>query len=115
MSRPTSSPARYPAEERPAARAEATAPERPDGLPNERVARAWDDKLDGDTGSARNLKREAKDTPAALETTDPGHSPTRKSTRGSTSHLKGATAKTTAVTRQVTSASARAHRSQTRH
>ena len=91
-----------------------TTTERPEGLPNERTGREWDDKIDGEPGAARNLKRQAQDTPAALETVEPGQTPSRKSTRGSTSHLKGATAKTTAVKAQVSSPSARAQRSQTK-
>ena len=92
-----------------------TTTERPEGLPNERTGREWDDKIDGVPGAARNLKRQAQDTPAALETVEAGQTPTRKSTRGSTSHLKGATTKTTAVKARVSSPSARAQRSQTQH
>ena len=88
-----------------------TTHERPAGLPNERTGREWDDKIDGLPGAAHNLKRQAQDTPAALETVEPGQTPTRKSTRGSTSHLKAATPKTTAVRNEVRSPSARARRS----
>lgn len=88
-----------------------TTHERPAGLPNERTGREWDDKIDGVPGAASNLKRQAQDTPAALETVEPGQPRTRKSTRGSTSHLKAATPKTTAVRNEVRSPSARAQRS----
>ena len=91
-----------------------TTHERPEGIPNERTARAWDDKIEGDIDSPHNLKRQAQDTPAALETTEHGKTPSRKSTRGSTSHLKAATPKTIAVQNEVQSPSARAHRSQSR-
>lgn len=89
-----------------------TTQERPAGLPNERTGREWDDKIDGVPGASSNLKRQAQDTPAALETVEPGQTPSRKSTRGSTSHLKAATPKTTAVRNAVRSPSARAKRSQ---
>ena len=89
-----------------------TTAERPAGLPNERTGREWDDKIDGLPGASRNLKRQAQDTPAALETTEPGQTPSRKSTRGSTSHLKAATSKSTAVSAANSSPSARAQRSQ---
>lgn len=89
-----------------------TTTERPEGVPNVRTERIWDDKIDGDQEGPSNLKRQAQDTPAALETHEPGATPSRKSTRGSTSHLKAATSKTTAVKNQVRSPSARAQRSQ---
>lgn len=95
---------------------------RPEGIPSERVGRAWDARneavaADGraDAGGLRNLKRATLDTPAALETSLPSARPSRKSTRGSGSHLKAATAKGIAVKTQLRSASARARRAQTRH
>lgn len=91
-----------------------TTTEPPAGVPNQRTMRAWEEKLDGEGDPNSNLKRQAQDTPAALETTEPGKTPSRKSTRGSTSHIKAATPKTTAVKNQVRSPSARAQRSQTR-
>ncbi|MDB4927553.1 MAG: hypothetical protein JWM10_37 [Myxococcaceae bacterium] len=91
-----------------------TTTERPEGIPNVRTERIWDDKIDGEQDGPSNLKRQSQDTPAALETHEPGATPSRKSTRGSTSHLKGATSKTTAVKAQVRSPSARAQRSQTK-
>lgn len=99
-----------------------TTSERPEGLPSERIGRAWDARneavaADGraDAGGLRNLKREALDTPAALETSLPSARPSRKSTRGSGSHLKAATVKGTAVKTQLRSPSARAKRSQAKH